>query len=246
MELPSPSENPDEMVAWSRLPDGKYRLEPGLKFSFTLTYTLLLTTGTITLIEALRTEKPVFRHVMNLETAISIIAGYFYSQFVDRIQKAEDGLAQPMPWSEMTRLRYVDWCITTPIMLTVIMLVMTNGLKKPLHFRLWISVIALNYAMMAIGYAGETGRLNRGLADVLGFVPFVAVFTLLYCNYIRPRYVFSNYLIFGLYLVVWSMYGVVYMLDDVWKNTIFNFLDLVSKCFVGVGLWALFTRIIDA
>ena len=45
-----------------------------LIFSFTLTYILLLTTGTITLIEALRTKIPLVRHIFNLETVISVIA----------------------------------------------------------------------------------------------------------------------------------------------------------------------------
>ena len=40
-----------------------------LIFSFTLTYILLITTGTITLIEALRTKIPLVRHIFNLETA---------------------------------------------------------------------------------------------------------------------------------------------------------------------------------
>ncbi len=55
--------------------------------SFTLTYILLITTGTITLIEALRAKDPLVRHIFNLETVISIIAGYFYSSFVDKIAK---------------------------------------------------------------------------------------------------------------------------------------------------------------
>ena len=53
-----------------------------VKMTFYITYVLLITTGTITLIEALRNNQPAVRHVMNLETCISIIAGYFYSQFI--------------------------------------------------------------------------------------------------------------------------------------------------------------------
>jgi hypothetical protein len=53
-----------------------------VKFSFAISYVLLLTTGTITFIEALRTQIPQVRHVMNLETCISLVAGYFYSVFV--------------------------------------------------------------------------------------------------------------------------------------------------------------------
>ena len=37
-----------------------------VKFTFYLTYVLLITTGTITFIEALRTNDKVVRHIMNL------------------------------------------------------------------------------------------------------------------------------------------------------------------------------------
>ena len=50
-----------------------------VKYSFMVTFVLLLTTGTITFIEAIRTQNPMIRHIFNLETCISIIAGYFYS-----------------------------------------------------------------------------------------------------------------------------------------------------------------------
>ena len=58
-----------------------------IKASFTLTYILLITTSTITIIEALRTQNPMIRHIFNLETVISLIAGYFYSIFVSIIEK---------------------------------------------------------------------------------------------------------------------------------------------------------------
>jgi bacteriorhodopsin len=221
-----------------------YSVDPTLKFSFTIAYILMLTTGTITFIESLRTSDPIVRHVMNLETAISVIAGYFYSLFTDRIKAAEEGLLPPVQWDEIVKTRYVDWSITTPIMLTVICMVMAKGLNKEVHFPLWISILILNYAMLGIGYAGEIGALDKFWADVIGFVPFVAIFGILYVVYIRPKYVFSNYLIYGLYIVVWSLYGIFYMLDDVNKNIAYNILDIISKCFVGIGLWVMFTKII--
>jgi bacteriorhodopsin len=83
-------------------------------FSFYLTYILLLTTATITFIEALRTKTPMVQHIMNLETCISLIGGYFYSVFQEKIKKMKE-----MKWKEITTLRYLDWAITTPIMLLV-------------------------------------------------------------------------------------------------------------------------------
>ena len=90
-----------------------------LIFSFTLTYILLITTGTITLIEALRTKIPLVRHIFNLETVISIIAAYFYSKFVDNI-KESFAERKPIDWQDIIKTRYLDWAITTPLMLMVL------------------------------------------------------------------------------------------------------------------------------
>jgi bacteriorhodopsin len=89
-----------------------------VKMTFYLTYVLLLTTGTITLIEALSTTNPLVRHVMNLETCISIIAGYFYSQFVSKIEQSNGTIN----YKDINDTRYNDWFITTPLMILVVML----------------------------------------------------------------------------------------------------------------------------
>ena len=48
-----------------------------VKYSFYLTYAFLLTTGTITFIESMRTSIPKVRHILNLETCISVVAAFF-------------------------------------------------------------------------------------------------------------------------------------------------------------------------
>jgi bacteriorhodopsin len=101
------------------------KINTNIKASFTLTYILLLTTGTITLIEALRTKNPIVRHIFNLETVISIIAGYFYSVFVSMIEKHEEKNI-PLNWNEINKLRYIDWSITTPIMLLVLCIALSE------------------------------------------------------------------------------------------------------------------------
>lgn len=60
-----------------------------VKSSFYFTYIFLITTGTICFIEALRNPVPKIRHIMNLETCISVVAGYFYGLFLDKLNKAE-------------------------------------------------------------------------------------------------------------------------------------------------------------
>ena len=82
-----------------------------VKSSFTITYILLLTTSLITFIEAIRTQSPIIRHLFNLETCISLVAGYFYSIFVNKINSYEHKNI-PINWTEITQLRYIDWSIT--------------------------------------------------------------------------------------------------------------------------------------
>ena len=97
--------------------------------SFYVTYVFLITTGTITFIEAIRTKIPEIRNILNLETCISIIAAYFYGKFIEKIDKKE------IDYREINETRYVDWAITTPIMLLVLVLAfLYNSKGGRLHF----------------------------------------------------------------------------------------------------------------
>jgi hypothetical protein len=66
-----------------------------------------------------------------------------------------------------------------------------------------------------------------------------------FANYLT-KYNRDNWIIFGLYVIVWSIYGVAYHFEEERKNIIYNYLDLTSKCFVGIGLWIYYTKIIRA
>lgn len=214
-----------------------------VKFSFVLTYILLLTTGTITFIEAIRTQIPAVRHIMNLETAISVIAGYFYSVFVAQIDKFDQD-DKPIDWKDISKTRYVDWSITTPLMLLVLCSVLglnTNVKVKGLTI---LFIIALNYMMLYTGYLGEVGQLGRLASMVIGFVPFIIMFSIIFTVFVLPKYVYANYALFTVFVSIWALYGVVYLLSEEYKNIAMNILDCIAKCFVGIGLWMYYTKII--
>lgn len=214
-----------------------------VKFSFALTYILLLTTGTITFIEAIRTQTPAIRNILNLETAISVIAGYFYSVFVAQIDKFDQD-DKPIDWKDISKTRYVDWSITTPLMLLVLCSVLglnTNVKVKGLTI---LSIIALNYMMLYTGYLGEVGTLGRFAAMVTGFVPFIVLFSIIFIVFVLPKYVYANYVLFSVFVSIWALYGLVYLLSEEYKNIAMNILDCIAKCFVGIGLWAYYTKII--
>jgi bacteriorhodopsin len=212
-------------------------------FSFYLTYILLLTTATITLIEALRTKIPAVQHIMNLETCISFVAGYFYSVFNDKIKTCHAN-KEAIKWKEITQLRYIDWAITTPIMLLVLSLVLSFNSKTKIRLHWFLVSIFFNYVMLYTGYLGETGKLERMMSQILGFIAFIITFGVIFIQYLLPRFNFDNMIIFWSFVVVWGLYGVAFNLNELDKNITYNYLDLISKCFIGIGLWIYYIKII--
>jgi hypothetical protein len=213
-----------------------------VKASFMITYILLLTTGTITFIEALRTPVPEVRHILNIETCISVVAGYFYSIFNTQIE--EFGKKDiPIDWADITKTRYIDWSITTPLMLLVLCVVLGLCIGKKVHFKTMCSIILLNYVMLYSGYLGEAKAIGRELAFIVGFIPFFAMFYLIYVSFVLPKYCFENYVLYFIFLTVWGFYGIAYMFEESYKNIAMNILDCIAKCFIGIGLWAYYSRV---
>lgn len=208
-------------------------------FSFYITYVLLLTTGTITFIEALRTKIPMVQHIMNLETCISIVGGYFYSVFLEKIKKMKE-----VNWKEITKIRYVDWAITTPIMLLVFILALSFNSKTKIKLHWYVLMVVFNYLMLYAGYLGEIGKLERMTASALGFLAFLLTYATVFIQYVLPKYNRDNAILFGLYFFIWSIYGVAYHFPEKEKNITMNYLDLISKCLIGIGLWIYYVKII--
>ena len=220
--------------------DGKL---DAVKMSFTLTYVLLLTTSLVTFIEAMRAQNPLIRHIFNLETAVSLVGGYFYSVFVGMIDDYKKRNV-PFDWDAITKIRYLDWSITTPLMLLSLCLVLAKESKKIIHLTTILLIIFLNYVMLYVGYLGEIRVLNRNVACIGGFIPFAILFYIIFKNYTVIDKGLSKYFLLLVYMITWSFYGFVYLLGDEYKNIAMNILDCISKCVVGLLLWVYYTNII--
>ena len=206
--------------------------------SFYVTYVFLLTTGTITFIEAIRTKVPEVRNILNLETCISIVAAYFYGKFI--MQLKED----KVDYEKINENRYTDWAITTPIMLLVLVLAfLFNSKGGKLKFTTFLLILFFNYGMLASGYLGEQGVIDKTPANIIGFIFFTALYYYIYAVFIQDNYNFDNMILFLSFLVLWSGYGILYFQDEVTKNVGFNVLDLFAKCFVGILFWAYYTGV---
>lgn len=211
--------------------------------TFYFTYVFLLTTGTITLIEALRTKDPNLRHIMNLETCISIVAAFFYHLFITKIKEAKDK-GQDIPFAEINLTRYTDWIITTPLMLLVLCLVLATEKNKPFYFYSFIIIILLNYGMLASGYFGETRAIDKTYGFTLGFVFFFAMYGYIWYLFMSGKNTFASVISYVIFVVFWGIYGLVYFADEKTKNIAYNALDLIAKALVGIFFWMYFTGVV--
>lgn len=203
--------------------------------SFAVAYVVLFSFTIVTLIQALTTTDAVARHVLNLETAVSVVAGYFYMRFAAMAQARGFDPAETLPY------RYLDWSITTPMLLLALMLYLShvNGGRGGVKWGAFLAAVALNYAMLAAGYAGDSGRVDHAFAGVVSFGFFAALVAVVWsvCRCHRA--------LFYVFAALWSLYGVVYFLRDDRKKAIaYNALDVASKAVVGVYMWLYFGRVL--
>ena len=221
--------------------------------SFYLTYVFLLTTGVITFIEALRTPIPTVRHIMNVETCISVIACYFYGLFVVEIKKSQeqreksaennDNSTDVIPVEKINNMRYTDWFITTPFMLLA--LCMALGYENKIVVKIYplLLTVAFNFAMLFFGYLGEIRILTKNLASVISFVFFFLTYGTIWKIFMTGSKITSqSKYIFLVFLGVWSLYGVFYHTKETTKMFGYNILDLISKAFIGIFFWLYLTK----
>lgn len=210
------------------------KISQAVKTSFSASYLILMGYTFITLVEALRTKSTTIRHIMNLETTISIVAGLTYGLFLDKIKDSTVKLG------EITELRYVDWSITTPMILLALVLFYNPG--KAIDYRSYLTLVLLNAGMLGAGYLGETGAVSKNLGGSIGFLFFAALlFALNSCCIPRG----SSMVIFIMFSIIWTFYGIAYYLDEEKKNISYNILDVISKAIFGIVLWMYFGNVLD-
>jgi bacteriorhodopsin len=171
---------------------------------------------------------------MNIESAVSIVAGYVYSIFLTMIKEPGFEL------KEITHLRYIDWMITTPLLLLGIVLFYSGD--DLTNYKIFGLIAALNWGMLYSGYLGETGKISKLAGFLLGFLFLFAVFYVFLCCIMGTG---KSLVVFTIFAVIWSLYGVVYMIEDEeTKNISYNTLDVFAKAIFGVILWLYFGKVL--
>lgn len=140
-----------------------------------------------------------------------------------------------------TWTRYLDWVLSTPIMLCSTVLFFSHrnddlAFVEPfLNPYIYIS-LGLNWIMLAAGYLVEIQKVSKPIGLSFGSAAFVGSFTAL-AVHIREEDAFSVGLFWSMY-VVWGAYGAAAVLPYTSKNISYNYLDVVSKNFYGLFLFA--------
>jgi bacteriorhodopsin len=175
---------------------------------------------------------------MNLETAVSLVAGFAYSIFVSRLDAGSK-------FEDLMPLRYLDWCITTPMLLLVLLIFFTfrDSKRIPVHVYGWI--LLFNYLMLISGYLGEKGTIDKKLGCLLGFIAYVIMVGIIYVNFIHGKKLGHEALIFTVFLIIWGMYGVAYLLETNAKHLTYNVLDVIAKAFFGMYMWVYYSQLFN-
>jgi hypothetical protein len=149
----------------------------------------------------------------------------------------------------VTPKRYIDWGLTTPTMLIELILYLIylkdkeNGIDvtKLSFFNLLIEnssnisyILSLNWLMLIFGYLGEINILDTITGVILGFIPFLIYYFIIYVNYANKSK--SGWKLFLYFFLFWSLYGIAALFPYYLKNALYNILDLFAKNFFGLFL----------
>jgi hypothetical protein len=182
---------------------------------------------------------PLIRQLLVLEVIVQLIEGFFYIWLFANFNQV----------TNVTPKRYIDWGITTPTMLIELILYLIYlkdkesgyDVTKLNFFNLLIEnsstisyVIFLNWLMLIFGYLGEINIIDTLTGVLLGFVPFLIYYFIIYVKYATKSK--NGWKLFWYFFIFWSLYGVVALLPYYIKNALYNILDLFAKNFFGLFL----------
>ncbi len=178
------------------------------------------------------------RQMMILEVLVQFIEGSFYLYWLFHFKQI----------ANITPKRYFDWVVTTPTMLVNLIFYLIYlksreedksesleffGLFKQ-EFKTISVVLVLNWLMLLFGYLGETKVIPITQGVILGFIPFIIYYYIIYTNYANLTK--DGYKLYFYFLFFWSLYGVAATMSYKMKNMCYNILDLFAKNFFGIFL----------
>ena len=160
--------------------------------------------------------------------------------------------------SNITTIRYLDWFITTNMLLVSLSLFSLfnniyydtkkselekyDELKKfDLNFikqeygDIFLKIFTANTLMLIFGFLDEINFFNKYISLTIGLFFFTLSFKYIFDNFIQFNYI--NYITLSIFIFIWLLYAVAFLLDFNTKNIAYNLLDLISKNCFGIFLF---------
>ncbi len=186
----------------------------------------------------LKSTDVILKQVLGLEMIVQTIEFIFYVYFLGAFSIAN-----------LTKERYYDWFISTPMMLlSIAMYFYYVNFLEPAETQEAVDLaefakdnwkqitgfITLNFLMLLFGFLAEIGLMDRMTAFWLGTAALVGSFGIIYEHY--AKFTRKTQGIFAVMFGLWSLYGVAFLLSPIPKNLAYTALDIFAKNFFGLFL----------
>ena len=181
------------------------------------------------------TKDQLLNDLLTVELFVQIIEFIFYVWLIYSFNRV---------LKNITPFRYVDWFITTPLMLITLSAFLNHDGNKSNRLSGFLSdnsgsivkIVGLNASMLLFGLIGELGYASAYVTTALGFIPFAVNFKYIKDTFLRNSDDVIKNTIFYWFVFFWSLYGIFALMNHTIKNTGYNILDIFSKNFFGLFL----------
>ena len=178
-------------------------------------------------------QDTILHEVLVLETIVQFVEFSFYIWLVYHFSNIK---------TDISVVRYYDWFFTTPTMLFSLVCFMiyfdrrSNNLStRDLsletiyndHDSIINKILASNALMLFLGYLGELDLISKLIGFLVGTALLCYAFYAIYTTFVQDQLV--NQALFWFNFILWSGYGIAYLLSHENKNNTYNVLDVFAK-----------------
>jgi bacteriorhodopsin len=176
----------------------------------------------------------ILHEVLVLETVVQFIEFSFYVWLIYNFNNIK---------IDISVVRYYDWFLTTPTMLFALICFMVYfhektefnstteemSLENIYHENSNIinKILASNAIMLLLGYLGELNIISKVSGFMGGTFFLLYAFYYLYVTFVKNQSI--NKYLFWFNFILWSGYGIAYLLSHENKNNMYNILDVFAK-----------------
>lgn len=180
--------------------------------TFQVTNILLIASAALTMMQSYKTLNKKTTLSLQLSSVVCIIAAYHYHLMI-------------ISPDNQTAFRYLDWFITTPLLLWELCLVIDVNPRATLPI-----AIILNTFMLLAGFFCELTNGNRIVWTVIGSIPLITMYRFIHCK--TP---IEKKRLVDVFFSIWSFYGIVnFIPQEAVRAVCFNILDIISKAAFGL------------